>query len=47
MIMAALDQALRTRYIQRAIDGTTSPLNIGNATSKMKPLIISPVNAQH
>ena len=47
LIMAAQDQALRTRYIQRAIDGTNILLNVGNATRKMKPLIISPVNAQH
>ena len=44
--MAAQDQALRTRYIQRAIDELTS-LNVGNARRQTKPSIILPVNARH
>ena len=46
MVMAAQDKALRTRYIQRAIDGTNIS-SLENATRKMKPSIILPVNAQH
>ena len=49
IIMAAQDQALRTRYstFKEPLMELTSPLNVENATRKMKPLIISPVNAQH
>ena len=47
MIIAAQDQALRTRHIQRAIDVTNITLNVGNATRKTKPSIILPLYAQH
>ena len=43
MIMAAQDQALRTR----AIGGTNISPNVENVIRKMKPSIISPVNAHH
>ena len=41
MITAAQDQALRTRYIQRATNGTNISLNAENATRKTNPSIIS------
>ena len=45
MIMAAQDKAQDT--FKEPLMELTSPLNVGNATRKMKPLIKSPVNAQH
>ena len=47
MITAAQDQALRTRYIQRAIDGTNISPKCRKCNQKDETTIISPVNAQH
>ena len=45
--MAAQDQALKQDTFKEPLMELTSPLNVENATRKMKLSIISPVNAQH